>query len=212
VKSVLMRGLHGKILVILAVAFYALVSPSPVGFADTNETTDADDTPSPFDIKVATHGHRRLENGQRLIAHQMEMWEPWDSDLLKEAEVSQIVFSYDTNGRNTSSDPANRDLCGFGFERILDIRIEEDGSLYAEMRNKKGRLAGYAKVWRPDDRSVRVEFKKRLLKRSLTRYRWCASTSFSDEDRSLDQCGRSEDQSTICHDRVPEDRTVSHRI
>jgi len=133
--------------------------------ADVQGVSDPQDMPEDaIDIARAEHGHERYQQNvapfeyRRLLRHRLTMHESWTYD---DPEQIQIVLSFDTDG-----DP--------GAERELHLNVEDPKTPYAEMRNAKSRIVGYAKLLRVDDRSIEFTFPKRLLKKRLRTYRWRA--------------------------------------
>jgi hypothetical protein len=90
------------------------------------------------------------------------MQEEWDNSLL--ADEATLSFHFDING---DEEP----------ERVLEIQLNPDGSLVAEMLSSSRRVRGYARVWRSSTNSLIVSFPPRLLKRNLGRYGWGVRTS-----------------------------------
>lgn len=205
------RGIGIVVAMIVFVSAAVAVSVGPVS-ADFVEISDADENASALDIKFAQHRHRRQDRGKSLLVHEVETYEAWDSSLLDtESVIASLIFHFDLDG---AYDAPIRALgfCGEGFERTLEVDVAPDGSLFAEMRRTHGPVYGYAKVWRPDNRTLRVSFPRRLLKRHLANYRWCVDTGYHDPSRIADDCGASDDREVFCVDRAPDRRAKNHRL
>ena len=178
---------------------------------DTMSFDDPNDSRSPLDLRVVKHGHTRTADGHRLITHSLRMDQDWRSKLLANADIAQIRIHFDLDGHNHASDPLGMGFCGEGFERTLNVDVSPDGTLYAEMLGPRG-VRGYAKVWRTSGSSIKVAFPKRLLKRPLAQYQWCAFTLFHDDKRSSENCGSSDEVEVDCPDRAPDTGTFSHTL
>ena len=58
--------------------------------------------------------------------------------------------------------------------------VSPDGTLYGEVLRWNGEtILGYVKAWRPDDRTLQIEFPIRTLRRGLDRYSWDVSVTSS---------------------------------
>lgn len=167
-------------------ALLLLAAPSARGDAFT--LSDPDDSPGGLDISYVKHSHRTVQaTGQRLLRHRLTTYEAWDTSVL--ARGSRIYFFFNID--------ADAD-----YERRLTINVSEDGTLYAEMDNpSSGWTRGYARVWRPNRRSVAIEFPTRLLKRDLAKYRWYGDTVFHLSEHP--DCGDVGNVSVLCGDRAP---------
>lgn len=188
----------------------ALLIATPAS-ADTYTIADADDSPSALDVASIMQSHERLSSGQLLLSYTIEMYEPWSSETLKEAEVSDISLHFDLNNEHEAAYRA-LGFCGEGFERILELGVSGDGSLYGELRTPRQKVVGFAKVWRPDDKSVQMSFPKSALKPHLHSYQWCAQTAYHEATEPSSECGESSDVFTLCTDRAPDRRTVRHKL
>lgn len=125
------------------------------GVADTQSTPDPDDTDIALEIVQATHGHYRDSGGRRYLAHTVTAAEPWANETL---ENHSLVFFFSLD-RDAPS------------ERGLFFETNPDGSLSAVMTGE-GKTRGFARVWRPDDRTVKAVFPMHYLGRNLDIYRW----------------------------------------
>lgn len=122
--------------------------------ADTKVVEDADDTQGVFDIASVSHGHT-----ERLLLHTMTMYEAWENAVLAD-DSTYVTFTF---------------YYGRGNFKFITVDVAPDGSLFAEIVRWDGEtVVGYAKVWRPDDRTLQIEFPKRALQRGLNRYSWDA--------------------------------------
>lgn len=188
-----------------------LLLGSPGAFADHVEKGDADDSPSALDIAGGRHGHESTDTSQKLIAHSLAMYEDWDGQLLLSAEVYDISLHFDTNGDH---DPPIRAIgfCGEGYERILEVRASEDGSLFASIRRAGGKIIGFVRVSRPDVRSVDLAFPRSVLGTHVKEYEWCAQTAYYEEDNPSEECGASNGVETLCTDRLPNKKAVVHDL
>lgn len=128
-------------------------------------------------------GHRE---GNGPLAHTIEMHNRWRTRALR-GSPSAIHLYFETDGDRRS-------------ERQLTIDVKR-GTLQATMTNGNERVIGRAKVWRVDRRTVRVAFRRRLLRRGIDSYRWAAMTSFSKASSS--DCYVRGDVSAACFDYVP---------
>lgn len=155
-----------KYRMILLISIVLVVALSPAA-AHTRSFPDPDDVDrGPFDQSENSVSHRRI-NGTRHVVHQLSMYEEWQNSALQDGWIS---FGFDTRG-------------DFVNERLLHIRITNDGSLYADFFRSNGRLIGYAKVWRPNAVTVKVAFPRRWLGRRITRYSWSVNS-----DSGADGC------------------------
>lgn len=155
-----------RICALLALTLIAAV-PTPV-LANKKTVTDPDDVNGEIDIQAVSHGH----GSNRTLVHRVEMFEEWlSSDL--EPEESWIALLFDIDRDN------------FNDNRYLRIDYSEEEGLYADMYYQgisgPGEPIGEVRVSRPDERSVKVRFPKRFIKKRLKVYRWRAITSFEDD-------------------------------
>lgn len=149
-----------RLFVVLAV--FAVLLPA-IAVATTGGVDDADDVDGPWDFKTAIHGHEWVE-GKRFLRHRLETYEPWATEELADSSLV-ILFDFE-DGRSP--------------DKWITITAAEDGTPYAEMFHAdRRRVDGYAKVWRPDDRSIEVVFPRRLLKRGIRSYQWWAQGDYS---------------------------------
>lgn len=202
------RSLSTLLVVSLAAV---LIGAATSARGSTASYDDADESASALDIARIRHSHRVLQSGQGILRHKLRTHDSWETSLLEQAEVAAISLHFDTN---RDRDPATRGIgfCGEGYERIMRVKLNEDGSLYGEISNARNRILGYARVWRPDDRSVILEFPKRSLRKKLSSYHWCADTAYHEESQPSDQCGESDGVFTLCTDRAPKNWALFHKL
>lgn len=145
-----------------------------------------------LDIDEISHGHRSGD-----LVHSLSTHQSWDADDLD--NKSRIVFKF-----NLDSDGA--------AERILRVDSDGKGGLIAVMSSGGGRRLGTVKTNRPDDRSVRVSFPRRLLRKGLERYVWRATTiahGCDNPDTELDPIANS----MRCFDYAPNrEPGMTHRL
>ena len=145
------------------------------------------DSGAELDIVKIRHGHAWPPRNDEVI-HTIVMEEEWASDAL---DTQSLGMCFDLD-RDTDVD------------RCLFIKRNTDGSLYGYLEGTTV-FRGYARVWRPDDFSVKVRFPLRLLKdRKVTFYRWRAQLHEIDGDN----CVESHD----CGDVAPNDGFITHRL
>jgi hypothetical protein len=111
-----------------------------------------------MDFRRLTFGHERPA---RALRHGIETSKRWKTKRLGGKHGVSIYVDF-----NTDDDRH--------MERGLEIR-RKDGELWAGMfRGKyhRKRVPGRVRVWRPDRRSVKVRFPKRLLGDDVDGYRW----------------------------------------
>lgn len=181
--------------VALALASHGVLSIQPA-YSDTKQATDSvDDADGGLDISVLMHRHG-THGSVRVLQHRLTTEEAWDSSVLAD-EFTAISFSF---------------YFDYEFRREILVDVSPDGTLFAEVRNERHKVIGFAKVWRPDDRAVQIEFPKRTLRRGLRRYTWEASTSYHSTDHET--CGGEGDSTRICGDSMPEPRQkrILHRL
>jgi hypothetical protein len=153
----LLRSVWGFLLILLVLGMVTSAS------ADNRSFNDPNDTDGPFDIASVLEGHRhpRQEERSNQLVHEMQMYEAWVNGEASSYTSLEFQFNLDHDE---------------SVERTLRITPNADDSLYAVMTDRRDRVRGYARVWRPDDRTVRVVFPLRLLKAGIQSYRWRAYT------------------------------------
>lgn len=174
---------RGLTCLVMAVSMWVMLVASGAGLADTKVKNDANDTPGGLDIASVSHGHR-----DRQLTHRMTMYEAWDNSVL--ADDARIYFTFYGLRSDT---------------RTINVDVSPDGTLYGEVIRWDGEtVLGYVKVWRPDDRTVQIQFPKRTLQHGgLKRYSWDALTISRGPEGS--EC---DGDSYLCADDVPDGATV----
>lgn len=157
---------------ILSLTAGVILGVAPAAVADSDSVSDSEDLGA-LDISMASHGHG-IEFSEPILVHTVTTYRDWDSDLLRNGSGSiRWLFDIDRDRR---------------YELGLRVSATEDGSLYGELDHSgSGRLIGYAKVSRADNRSLTAEFPESLLKRLLRKngvraYEWSVSTEYTDPD------------------------------
>ncbi len=158
--------------------------------ADRLVVNDPEDTDGQLDVATISHGHRR----RGIVVQSFSTFNRWDTATFEDGSTF-AYFSIWHSG---------------DLKRRIYVDAAPDGSLYAEISNANGRVLGYAKVWRPDDRSLRVEFPRRTLGRKVHRYRWNLVTTFHNE--SHPDCGSEGDAVVLCGDVAPDQKRVLHDL
>jgi hypothetical protein len=128
------------------------------------------------------------------------MQEEWPSSVLDDGHPYNdlsIGFNIDEDAR---------------LERELVFGRTEDGSLYAVMQSggRKRSTRGYAKVSRPDERTVVAVFPRNLLRRGLDSYQWMVESRYHHPDDP--DCGDTGGVAVSCYDRAPDKGTIAHRL
>ena len=176
----------------IAGALVAVLAVMPA-LADTDAHSDADDTRGILDVAGFEHGHKRV-SGKRKLVHRISTYEGWDRNDLTRNSSLQIEFQLP--GRNRTNPP----------ERLLVINVRND-NLRARMYSTLGdppKFLANVGLSRPSRRTVEVTFPKRLLRRSLSRYRYRVSTYYLKRGTS---CGVPEG----CADDAPDARANGNR-
>lgn len=137
-----------------------------VGGADERSLSDPDDSPSALDIASVSYGHGGAE---QLITHTLTTYEAWDASLLAASTEEGSTW-----GRIFFTLNSPTFCCGSGE---IVVKVNPDGSLYA-IFVREG-LRAYGRAWRPDDRSVTVEFKKSDFAEGLERYTVTGGTAYA---------------------------------
>jgi hypothetical protein len=167
--------------------------------ADERRSRDGDDASGPLDIAWIKHAHRINASDVHQLVHTVRLYQPWPVEQLRHRGYILLFFQL----------PGHR---GNPEERTLWITYRR-GSLQAKMYNTLGdppRFLARVTLWRPNPTTVKVAFRKRLLRhRDFDRYEWGA-LSFVEERHRL--CGGSQD----CDDFAPDLRNgknyVAHRL
>lgn len=161
----------------------------PSALADSKTRKDADDAAGKLDVQSVQWKH----SSGRLLIHHLTTYEAWTNDVFQKG--SYIFFSFKMGDRR----------------RQLFVSTSEDGTLFGQMTDPDtGRIVGFAKVWRPDERSLQVEFPRRFLGRSVSRYKWEVTTNFHEEGHP--ECGTQGSGVISCPDRVPDTGRLAHDL
>lgn len=161
--------------------------------ADSAAFEDADDSAGVLDILGAGHGHDRV-SGKRVLVHSISTFEGWDRGDLNKNSSLQIEFQLP--GRNRTSPP----------ERLLVISARNQrlrAKMYSTLGDPPKFLANVS-LTRPSRRTVEVAFPKKLLRRSLDRYRYRVFTYYLKRGTA---CGAPEG----CSDDAPDARANGNR-
>jgi hypothetical protein len=173
----------------LVLSFSVLV-PAPAAVADVRTVGDPRDTPGRLDIRSVTHRHTA---GGKLV-HRVEMYHRWRNRALR-GPYSDINLHFNTDGDRW-------------VERAVEIDYR-DGRLVARMtreRNLEEEVLRRVRVRRVDERTVKVVFGRRALRRGIQSYRWSANASYA--SNTSDNCWVSGDVNMICYDYAPRVRPV----
>ncbi len=135
-----------------------------------------------LDIASVSHGH-----AGRLVEHRIAMHRNWANSLLSRGNGGQISFYLSTN----------RDAA---FERRLDLVVAR-GKLKGVLRSRAGRVVGRVGATRPNAKTARVAFPRKLIGPRVRSYRWFAFAGV--------HCKRKYD---LCGDRSPGSALVQHRL
>lgn len=166
---------------------------------DERLSRDGNDANGPLDIAWIKHAHRINSRDVRQLVHTVRLYEPWPVEELRHRGYIHLFFQLAGHRNNPQ-------------ERTLWITYE-DGKLEAKMYSTLGdppKFLANVTMWRPDPKTVKVAFRKRLLRhREFARYKWGA-LSFVEERHRL--CPGPED----CDDFAPDLRNgknyVTHRL
>ena len=101
-----------------------------------------------------------------VVALALRMRESWRLRALRPAH-GELAILFDVDGKIVDGHPE--------FERAVVISAR-GGRLHAEMRGRRNQVLARVKVWRPNNRTVKVAFRKALLRRRLVEYHWFART------------------------------------
>ena len=170
----------------------------PAG-ADQRRARDADDTKGPLDIAWIKHGHRTNTRGVRQLVHTVRLYKRWPARRLRHRGYVHLFFQL-------RGHPGNPE------ERTLWI-VYEKGKLRARMYNALGdppKFLANVGLWRPDGRTVKVTFRKSLLRRRpFDHYKWSA-LSYIEGGHPL--CGRSNGCGDFAPDLKRGKRYLRHDI
>lgn len=149
--------LKGRLLVPVALALLMVTSSASADQASVVDTQNPDQAMDPVE---ATHGHSGdLDD---VLVHTVLAREPWhDGDLYKLELRMWFPNKTATWDRKI-------------VVTLNDIDEESRSSWQALFKDKRGRIRGHANAWRSNDRSLRIEFSRRLLPMKFDSYRWVA--------------------------------------
>jgi hypothetical protein len=184
-----------------------LVASVPTAVADggsavdpAGDNTDPDGDSTPLDIAELAYGHRRLGTARaapRDLTLKVTMHDEWENSVLEE-RAHQISFHFWTNKRDC-------------LDRVLNVGLNEDGSLYAVMLggcSGPAEFHGYPRIWRSDPSSFKVRFQPTMLAKDLRRFGVRVLTS-----NTGGECQRPSGESTEpCEDVAPDDGFLVHRM
>ena len=176
--------------IVLSLGLGGLVSLAGVEPAkgDYFAESDPDDTDGALDIREAVfrHAGTRSPIRSRVLVHGFSTHEAWSNDVLAN-EGSYISWIFNTD----------RDR---QFERGFVLRLNPDGSLYADLIDGDGHFLGYVRVWRPDDTSMMASIPRKLFDEEH-RYRWSVTTEYTSPG-SEDCPPAGSDAHPVCRDFV----------
>ncbi|HWC14844.1 MAG TPA: hypothetical protein VG929_09640 [Actinomycetota bacterium] len=145
--------LRTKQLVVVASLVVAMAAP---GIADTKRVQDPQEgTFAPIDAKSARHDHASQGAAGfagMVLVHEVTMYDEWSNDQLKSFVLRMRSKRWDK-------------------PRRLFVQHNDDGTLYGTIWSGD-RLRGYARVHRPDARTLRISFPKSALGNDVRSYRW----------------------------------------
>jgi hypothetical protein len=189
---------------LIALAILALSAPAwsdRESVSDTQgDNTDPEGHSTHLDIASLSFGHRQNPSTPaepRELTLRVDMFEPWTNEVL-----------VDRNETVTFHIRVNKARC---INRVLDIRLTPDGNLYGDMIGGCGgpaKFFGYVRVWRPNDRSLKVAFPRSMLGPRAERFGVRVLTS-----NTRGECQRPSGESTEpCEDVAPEDSLLIHEL
>lgn len=133
----------------------ALATPA-AALADTRSVEDPPNPNQELDPVRATSGHD--ESRKRVLVHTITTAEPTCCGGLYELTLRIWL----PHGKRSGPD-RQIVVTGNGYGPT-----PFEGLVY----DRRARVRGQANVWRPDDRTLRIEFDRRLLRRKPTSYEW----------------------------------------
>lgn len=182
----------GTRLVIPGIVLVALVAAPSM--ADTTWLRDPDDTDGKLDIKSVVQAHEMDSPVGEAIRHRLTMFRYWNKKALR-SRNNFINLFFDTDDDK-------------GFDRRLNIDVR-NGALRAKMEKWPGlEDVGFAKVWRPNGRSVSVAFSESWLGRRVGAYQWIGYSVYTVQAEA--SCGFQGDQFFRCTDRLPNKGRYTH--
>ncbi len=148
----------------LSVILLMTVVAVPSAWGDEASRRDRDEAGSQMKLDVAriSHGHRRRERS-RLLLHVVRFQDDVESrDFYGGFGGLQLFFDVDADK---------------AYERSLRFFLNPDGSVTPVMQKPGPRVVGFANWWRPDPRTVKIEFPRSLLGNRVRNYRWRVGTA-----------------------------------
>lgn len=185
--------MRGRPAVALTLTMLLIAAPAA---ADTTRHRDRNDTDGKLDVRLVVQGHRRGSSGTPMLRHRLTMFERWGKRALSQQNNFINLFF------NTDDDR--------GFERRLNIDVR-NGRLRAKMQTWRGLdRVGFARIWRPNRRSVTVAFPKRWLGSGVRSYEWIGVALYSIKGEG--PCGLQGDVHAGCSDRLPNRSRFTHNL
>ncbi len=144
--------------------------------ADRQVTIDPDDSKGPLDLVYGQLSHRNID-GRHYFKVRAGTYESWDARLLNEgSEKRWISLEF-----NLDEDSIR--------ERRVFVTYQEGNGLVARMYGPgfgdpempHSRFLGFVAVRRPDNHSVSVTFRRKLLGANLEHFSWLAGSSYEDD-------------------------------
>jgi hypothetical protein len=152
-------------------------------YADTKRISDGNDRPGPLDIRSASHGH----DGDRVV-HTISTFSRWRPGLVGRNTSNLLAVEISRDG-----DPA--------LEYVVLVFSKNGRMVGRIIRLPRGLVTGFAKVSRPNARTVRVSIPLSELG-DPGAYRWDAHSQF----QAAGAC------SDFCIDRAPNSGLVLHDV
>ena len=184
-----LRTKAGSLSLVAIVVTTVLLALASSASSSTSELADPDDTPGPLDISSISHSH-----SERRLVHTITTHEGWDPLLLARPNAFfSLSFYFDGD-----------------LQRYVHVASSPDGTMYGEVRHWDGEtVLGYAKVWKPDVATLRIEFPKRTLGREVIKYAWDGLSVYGAAEH--EEC---DGATAFCIDEVPArgSRRLVHRL
>lgn len=148
-----------KLLCFLNIAGVLTMGTATVAGADTVVVEDPQDTGDVMDLDLAVHGHG---DSERTLVHTISTYEAWSSDDFVFAELKFWFADGDQD-----------------IDRVLTVSVDSQGGFVGTMCTADTQVncnssRGSAKVYQSGERTLVMEFDKRLLKKGIQSYRWKA--------------------------------------
>lgn len=147
---------------------------------------------TPIDAQQASHGHAAQSEfagggalGASVLVHDVTMYDAWSNHQLRSFELRLRSRQW-------------------RVPRRVFVASNDDGTFYGTIWSRD-RLRGYARVHRPDERTLRILFPKGALGEDVRRYRWVAVMTGPWE------CPEGAECAPPPVERVPDTGTVLHR-